>query len=349
MKRVFLVGASGWGNVGDDLIAVRIVDWLKKNGAEVVVSGGNRFPVPLPDGTRFICADGSVESRLRMIWSIVRSSHIVIGGGGLLDDRSPSFYRPFFRVARIAKAAGRPYSFVAVGVGPVRNESTREDYLQIVRHAAAVSVRDIESRDRLRKCGVDREIEVVSDPALWRRSAPNASPTDRFDLTINLRCWADRDGRRSEGLQGGLERITREVADCVNRLHGPGSRIALVSMSELDGDQDSAALEVLSGQLVGEVSKIYSCDMNEIDQVVNESRSVLSMRLHLCLIATSQGKPVVGIGYDPKIGQQGQVHGFSTVDLDGDFSAGKMEIALTRSLEVQHLEDRTPVLPSVPL
>ncbi|MFL1594958.1 polysaccharide pyruvyl transferase family protein [Rhodococcus ruber] len=332
MKRVLVVGASGWGNVGDDLIAVRIAEWLKPLGMKVVVAGGPIGQVPLPQGAEYVSSSGSTLSRVRLVYEIVRSRHVIIGGGGLLDDRSPTFYRPFARISRFARLIGRRYSLVSVGVGPIRNAGTAGDYQKIVDGASSVSVRDPESKNRLQSCGVRQHVDVVSDPALWATVTDNNRSSASFDLAINLRCWADSDGRRSDNFRRGTREIVDEVAEAVNTVFGPESSVVLVSMSKLEGDNDSTVLELLAEKLESKVDKVYSCQLSEVESAVQSSRHVLSMRLHLALMGVSYGKSVAGISYDAKISQQGRIWDFPVVDLDENYCSATIADALARSV-----------------
>ncbi len=277
-------------------------------------------------------ADGTIRARIRLIAAIMSADYILIGGGGLLDDRSPSFFRPYARVAQLARVLRKPYSLVAVGVGPIRHATTAQQYRKIADGARAVLVRDSESAERLRECGVTRAVDVVSDPALWR-SVQRAGEIPRFDAAVNLRCWEDREGRITGLFRGGLEGIVNEVAEALNQVYSADSSIALVSMSCLDGDDDSVALDLLDAKLDAITSKFYDCSLESVESVVSSSRQVISMRLHLCLIGVASGKPVVGIGYDPKIAQQGGIYGFRVVELDGSFSSHRVSGAITEPFD----------------
>lgn len=87
-------------------------------------------------------------------------------------------------------------------------------------------------------------------------------------------------------------------------------------------------LEALAGKLAAQVGRIYSGRPGEIEAAVTSAAAVLSMRLHLSLLAVAHGVPVGGIAYDPKVAQQGDMHGFPTTPLDAGFDASSVRLLL---------------------
>ena len=84
--RVLIVGAAGWNNAGDDLIALRISDWARRS-RKVRFLGGE----DIPHSSREQVV-GSTLGRLKAAKEILLANVVIIGGGGLLDDRYPTFF-----------------------------------------------------------------------------------------------------------------------------------------------------------------------------------------------------------------------------------------------------------------
>jgi polysaccharide pyruvyl transferase WcaK-like protein len=315
LTRILLVGASGWGNLGDDLIADRIVQRLSAQGDEVVVAGGpHRLGVMAPQ----VILGGSPRHRARAIWEAMRSDEIHIGGGGLFDDRDERQYRTYVRAARLAWMLRKPYRLVAVGVGPIRRPTTAAAYRWVFDHAASATVRDAASRARIVQAGSARPPEVVWDPALWSPE-PLAHIGPSHDVLVNLRGWEW--GERAEAPAAVPTRaVIDAVAEALNKRYPPEASIGLASMSTLAGHDDSQPLELLASRLHSRLTRYYGGDLARIDEAVAAAHLVLSMRLHLCLLGVARGVPVAGLAYDPKVSQQGAVHGFRTLELDNSFT-----------------------------
>lgn len=319
-RSVLIVGGAGWRNVGDDLIADRLIRRAMTAGHPVVVAGGpSRLPW-LPAGVRQVALSGGTLDRVRLLGEIARAREVWIGGGGLFDDRHPAFYRPFYRVARAARLLRTPFRVTAVGVGPIRREGTAGAYRWVFEHAASATVRDEASRERIRSTESRRLPEVVSDPALWQPGAGTLEPVSRHDLLVNLRKWEYGD-RTELPATTRTEAVVDAVAEALNQMYPPTATIGLVSMSAWPGDDDAGPLEALACRLRAQVSRYYGCDMAEVERLTAGAERVLSMRLHLCLLGVAHGVPTAAIAYDPKVEQQGRMHGFASVPLDGVSSA----------------------------
>lgn len=317
-ERILIVGAAGWKNVGDDLIAESIVEWVEGSGGRAQVVGGPYAHVS--GGSSPLFLSGKFADNLKVIGAVLACDYVVIGGGGLLDDRSPKFYRPFTRIAALCRLVRRKYAFVGIGVGPVQHEGTGKAYFNAVQGADRVLVRDTASKERLSDAGVTREVEIVNDPVLWTlEESSNVGPN--ADLVVNLRNWHSEDDPRLGYAGPSNHDIVEAVAEAINATHGSGSHVALVSMSGIADDNDAVLLEELKPRLRATVTTHYTHSPQDVTSTVTGAKMVLSMRLHACLLGAAHRKKVVGLAYDPKVTAQSKVHGFTAVSLDPGFMA----------------------------
>jgi polysaccharide pyruvyl transferase WcaK-like protein len=343
-ETVLIVGGAGWKNVGDDLIARSLKQWVSVDGRKIEIAGGPH-PHECVDAEKpRLALHGSLASRLRIAWRIARVDYVLIGGGGLLDDRIPLFYRPFTRTAFACRILRTPYSFAAIGVGPIRRGRTNRAYRDAVQGADRVFVRDQESKDRLLLAGMIRDAEIVADPVLWGQPETVKSNIQvRFDVAVNLRNWHSVE-RPRDGYDGPHDgQIIEAVSRAINATFGRDGRVALVSMSGLTGDDDSIMLEKLRAKLdADDVQTFYGSLPTEVERTLASSASILAMRLHACLLGARLGRQVIGLAYDPKIEQQGKSLGFTAIPLDQGFcEAGQDRIGKSfetapRELKVMH-------------
>lgn len=341
---LLLVGGSGWGNVGDDIVAQVLAREMGRTAERPDIVGGPLPPTVPIDRARRFTLDGSWRSRTRVARAVARASHVVIGGGGLLDDRMPHFHRQFTRVAALCRWARTPYSLVGIGVGPVRTEEARRAYAAAALGAHQVIVRDDESRRRLLDCAPTAAVQVADDPAVWEESGPTSAKRYRF--AVNLRHWVPQEG---DAGQVEPDAIVEPLAAFINAACDPTDEILLFSMSVLSGDSDAQVLERL-GSAVSARAALWEPGSGDIRAELAAAEAAVSMRLHGCLIAYSAGVPTVGLNYDPKVSQAGRRYGFEVIGLGEPFDASTMRAAVERAAEgAPRHADREPMIPRLSL
>ncbi|MFN3286121.1 MAG: polysaccharide pyruvyl transferase CsaB [bacterium] len=276
--RVAIFGYYGFGNLGDEAVLHAMVEHLREAlpGVELWVLSGDPAETERTHGVR-----GVPRTDLRAVRRLFRSSDLVCSGGGsLFQDvtswRSPLFYGLLHELAR-----GTPVLVYAQGIGPLRRRTSRAVTRRAMEGAAAITVRDQDSADRLRELGVERPVEVVCDPALGL-SASASHPQDRT-LVVSVRPWPGVSWSR---LLEALRRAARqaELQPRVVCLH----RVA-----------DLSASEELAVQLGSDL--VVPSSPREALEAVAGARVVVGMRLHALVLAAAAGVPFVGVAYDPKV------------------------------------------------
>jgi polysaccharide pyruvyl transferase WcaK-like protein len=305
MRPVLIVGAAGWLNVGDDLIAQQLGSYVRANGMVPRLVGG---PAVESVGPGFVMKS-SVGSRLRLAGQIAGASAVLIGGGGLLDDRQSNFFRPFTRVASVARLARTPYAFIGLGVGPVRTDEAARAYRAAVAGAEAVMVRDSDSFQRLVEIGCDSaKIQIVGDPVLWGRQQRSSSTTRRW--AVNLRQWSRSSADAGFGFDP--DELVASLAEALTARVGRYDTVTLVSMSDLPGDDDKLPLDALR-LAAGRSDWQIVTGADEAVRALEQAQGVISMRLHGCLVGARAGRAVLGLAYEPKVEQQAARCGFASL------------------------------------
>lgn len=339
LDQILIVGAAGWQNTGDDLLAAELRDYVADNGHRSRLVGGPRVrAIDEVDGLEM---GGSIRERFALVRAIARSGGVLIGGGGLLDDRRTLFYRPFTRAAAVARVFRVPYAFVGVGVGPIRSARTARNYRCAVRGARRTLVRDQESAERLIEIGCAAEdIEVVGDPVTWRSRRSSSQRT--YEWAVNLREWEP--SSMDEGFMFDAERVTENIARRLAEVVDENDRVVLVSMSELKGDDDRVALERLR-LAAGHPEWPIVSGLDVASRTLEDSRNVLSMRLHGCLVAARAGARVLGLAYEPKVVQQARRVGFVSLSVEDAAKPAPLREAIASMREAQDSSGSSPVWP----
>jgi polysaccharide pyruvyl transferase CsaB len=306
-RTVLLAGGAGWGNVGDDAIALATAVLLQEEAPDlrVVVAGGD--PVLIRNSTGLPAERltwRSPRAAARLLTLIRRSSAVLIGGGGLLQDRLPNFYRPYLLLALAAKGLRRPVVIHAVGAYPPRTGAFRLLLRAALSRADAVSVRDEFSRRNLAAAGVNRPVVVTGDPAITLRPpAGVARPqTDERPLiAVSLRPWyhlgAVTPGGDAGELIGNLARCLDAVVDAA------GCRLLFIPMQFGGPDDDGRTQrQVLSRMERAEAADLVArpCPLDTL-AAISRCDLLIGMRLHANILAAASGVPSIALGYDSKV------------------------------------------------
>lgn len=169
--RIILSGYYGFGNLGDELILLAILQMLDTLGTDtrvIVLSA-------CPERTMRIHGVEAVNRWNPVaVWQAIRASDVVIsGGGGLLQDatsrQSPLYY---LEVINLALRCRKKVMVWAQGIGPLSTPWLQRRVLQTLSRVAAISVRDERSREWLVFHGLPPDrVALAADP-VWALQWP---------------------------------------------------------------------------------------------------------------------------------------------------------------------------------
>lgn len=315
-KHIVLSGFYGASNVGDELILRSISDRMQSAdpSAQVWVAAENPDQVERAHGLQSFPR----KSLPHALHAARTASAVVLGGGGLWHDytfeRSGGllglFDTPQISIAgfgalpMLGRMFDAPFHVVGMGIGPLDDPDARRMVRFIGGQAETVMVRDEESAEHARQVlpfpdRVRQAPDVVY--ALELQGSPEPEEIAAFRAAgyrvvgLNLRPWAQTD-----------EEQLAETVAAVLRAHSRAEPIAIVGIPMQAGERmDPLALERVAARLGDAVPALVLNAPLGTDQLVATLGAVdflVSMRLHACLLAHRLGKPVVGIAYDPKVG-----------------------------------------------
>lgn len=323
--RIVISGFYGAGNAGDEAILASLLAGLRARGYRDITVFSIR-----PDWTSRQHGVASVyRGWRRQLWTKVRTlarTHVFIsGGGGLLQDATPTFlFRgpvPYYLlIATLARLLGCWVLFLGQGVGPLRGRWVRFLTRLLANHADAITVRDAGSLGLLAEVGVTRpprwlaaDFVFAAPPPDPQRAAAVAAregldPGGRW-LAVSVRSWPGSE-RFFPELAAFLEHVLARDADL---------RVVLVPM---EGAMDHAAAEQLVAYMSQGTSGVGRPDGRErvasarqrvhilqadyeaadLEAFVARAWLAVGMRLHFLLFAARAGVPVLALAYDPKVG-----------------------------------------------
>jgi len=269
--RVAVSGYYGFGNTGDEAIALAITRELKGAGhtplllsntpAETVrLYGGESAPRMKPLG---------------LLGALARSQVVLSGGGGLLQDGTSARTLTYYLgVIRLARGLGKRVVVFNQSVGPLSEAGGR-------RVAAALKgvpliVRDRGSLETLRGLGL--EGRLGGDPALLLSPTPGLTP-DPAHVIVAPR--------------GDVTAAAPALAGTVRRLRAEGRRVTALSFMPSHDDEAAHAL--------GADTVLSTRDPQQALDAIAASGFVIGVRLHAVILAAAAGVPFAGVAYDPKV------------------------------------------------
>ena len=283
--RVFVVGAYGTRNVGDEAI----FDGARRrypNAIQLYINAPRSLPAV------------EVYSMLRGGNKFRPEDTLVIGGGGLLYDAEA--IRIFINLALRAREAGS-----AVRIERIGCEAAQPDYhdviIELFRLADSISVRSSTSQQIVRDiCG--SEVEWQDDFALELAGDLPQSPPRRGHIPrIGLVTGGDHMEEIGSLIELVLENTSDRAAAPVRFVHIPHSvsHVALRNNDEVVGAKIAAGINgFLDGRQNAFIRTPFSDDPQEVLRTYAGLDGLISRRFHGLVFAHMMDLPVLGLPGD---------------------------------------------------
>jgi polysaccharide pyruvyl transferase CsaB len=295
-------GYYGCGNAGDEAVLAGIQEGLARRG------GGQVELLALsqaPEETRALHGLRAVHRmRMREVRSAIRSSDLLLSGGGSLlqDTTSARSLLYYLFIVRLALAYRVPVMFYAQGLGPLRRPLSRVLVRGVAERAAFITVRDPASERLLREIGVTNpRVEVTADPAFALSPAPEAE-VDRLLQQAGIPVGEPLIGVALRPWGGAGEQSFEPYARLLTELeHACASRVVLLPM-QIPGDVTFAE-EVAQATGTPEHFPIVrqAAPPSVLLGLTAQLQAVVAMRLHTLIFAAHAAVPPFALAYDPKV------------------------------------------------
>lgn len=269
--KVAVSGYYGFGNTGDEAIALAITRELKKYGASPLLLSNT----PEQSAALYGCESAQRMQVLPLLRAVARSQVLFSGGGGLLQDKTSARTLTYYLlVIRLAKLLRRHVVVFNQSVGPLSAEGGRR--VASALRGTQVIVRDQGSLDTLGRLGVRGELG--GDPALLLEATPGVR----------------RDANRVVvAPRGDVTEATERLQQVVAQLRTEGRQVTALSFMP---EQDDAAAHALGADEV-----ISTRDPQVALDTIAGSGYVIGVRLHAVILAAASRTPFCGVAYDPKV------------------------------------------------
>ncbi|UFJ39137.1 polysaccharide pyruvyl transferase CsaB [Brevibacillus humidisoli] len=300
MPRILISGYYGFNNAGDDVVLYGIITGLRREQPHISLSVLSNQPERT---TSLFGIPAHNRWRLATILrELKRCDLLVMGGGTLMQDvTSPRSVLYYLGIVSIAKLLGKPVVFYAQGFGPILHRTSRFLIKQVVNRVDVITVRDFESGEDFKACGVTKApVFVTADPALTIHPADIEEEQGKqllknlySDHSKPLVAFSVRDWKQEEA----FKQIIAQAADFYIE---QGWNVLFVPMhypSDLTPSRQIMSLMRQPGAKLLE----QPVSFHEIMSVLKQCDYVVGMRLHSLILACVLNIPFTGISYDPKI------------------------------------------------
>jgi polysaccharide pyruvyl transferase CsaB len=284
----FLSGYYGYENAGDEAVLAAMLEALagQKPSAHFTVTSGNPAATNERYGRQGVRAIGR-QSPGALTQNIRACDVFLSGGGSLLQDvtslRNAVYYTGLLRMARLAR---KPTMIYAQGIGPLQKSVSRKLVRIAATHARAVTVRDKDSAQLLRRIGVRRPIEVTADP-VWALTPDYVDPKTRRGVWLAaLRPWSGN----------GFDLASPKTIE----LWHAATESKIMRYIPMQPHADGPVMQpyVVAGDELVDTNNLHP---RAVMARCGTGEAMIAMRLHALIFAAAQGVPCVAVNYDPKV------------------------------------------------
>ena len=277
-SELVVAGYYGFGNLGDEAIRVALREALAKRGIDTLWLTAR--PQTKDEIDR--------RSLLQLFTALRRSRALVLGGGGLLQNRTSGrsllYYLGLIGLARMAR---RPVFLLGQGIGPIDGRVARLLTRVALKGTSYIGCRDRGSVSFLRTLGLN----AVIDGDLFFLLPPVEAPPIRSSLVRHIiLCLkgAKDDAEMIEKIVHMLDEVSRETKISVTLL-------------PFFPAQDLALSEKIASRLNIPCRIVHADSIDNTMHVLERADLVISSRLHGLEFALRAGAPMIAITEDQKI------------------------------------------------
>jgi polysaccharide pyruvyl transferase CsaB len=287
--RVFLAGAFGQGNPGDEALLSAFAEGLLDH--RPVVASTNPSATVAEHGLPAVSRDDLA----RIVQLIARADAVVVAGGTVFKSLHPACGRPPLALLRrtaalaaMTRALRKPLALVGVGAAPLEGATARRLARAIVHSADLLILRDEESAVHLAAIGAPTPFRVGADPAWILVPDPEDTARPSGGPVVVALSHLAGGPDLADKLAAGLE----PIADA-------GIPVRLDPWQP-DGDRELAA--AVAARL-GDRAQIAPApaDLDAARAGMTGARLVLAQRFHSLVAAASAGVPALAVAHEPKL------------------------------------------------
>lgn len=298
-KKILISGYYGFDNSGDDAILKAMVKDIKAYNDNVKITAFSNNPT----FTKKIYDINAINRfGIKDVIKAIKDCDLFISGGGSLlqDITSTRSLLYYITLMKLAKLFNKPVMVYANGIGPINRKINRFLTRKILNKVDLITLRDEDSEIFLKELEVENDsIYVTADPVFTLEPTKEeiilgifekeGIPGDKPLVGVSVRNW-----RSAENLIDTVASAINYIIDEYN------ANVVLIPMHyPEDLDISNSILDRVTEEGSYILKNKYSVE--DIMGITKRLEMIIAMRLHSLIYAATQGVPMVGIVYDPKI------------------------------------------------
>lgn len=326
--RVGLFGLLGAGNLGNDASVEAILQYLRTDHPGAVVdamcTGWERMParygiaaVPfmweqqrrLPGGVLGVGLRvlGRGIDIVRIAAWVRRHDVVIVPGMGIMEASLPinPWGVPFalFTMSASGRIFRTKVALVSAGATPAKHPMTARLFTSAAGLAAYRTFRDPDSREVLRKQGLDTSGDAIYPDLVFTVPAAPAAAIDPLSVGVGVMSYygSNEDRERAQEIYASY---VGKLKEFVRWLIDGGRSVQLFVGDECDQPVvDQIVSDIRERHPDIDPSRINGDPVTtfpELTQRLAPVALVVATRFHNVVFALKQGKPVISLGYSPK-------------------------------------------------
>ncbi len=283
-KKIMIFGASGCGNVGDDLIGLVLTNYLQKKlpKSEVILEPQNHHQ------------------------DIAQADIVIVGGGGLIYDYDINNVHNYCSVVHRANSFRIPVYFMGMGVQHVFSAEAKKEYqgaINIVKHISTRGNEDTEFISNELKYPVQniitsRDVVFLYDDVFGKQRLDYTFKinTNKPKLALSLADWrlGDNYSKIEDGLKKGyddyrayLEKTLPSLSDVFD--------VKIICQASEDIELSNEILGLIDNSELIKFDSIQ--ESSRLIDVYSSVDFVITNRYHGLIAAIISNKPVIGAAF----------------------------------------------------
>lgn len=249
----------------------------------------------------------SIKPKSNKYWEeLIKSSDgVIIGGGQLITDNSSFFSPKIYQIVKLAQKHNKPFTILGCGVGENIGIQAKKTYKKIFNKAVYVSLRDIESANKVRSF-IDKEIFVNVNPdlafALETKRTTEKLCNKKIICGFNimpLSFFKSFDASLKDMDEAHYLSFWKKLAEgAINA----GMQVVIMTNGNLqDYQQAKAVYQMLLENSIEATLFDRALQPSTLYEQIRKIDCLVAMRMHSGIIAKAFGKQVAVLVWDQKI------------------------------------------------
>jgi polysaccharide pyruvyl transferase CsaB len=306
--KIVITGNYGAGNIGDEMILEGLINAINNCNKEakiVVLKNDDKFPSGLRSLVKSFFKSEKKAKKL-----VKECDYFILGGGGLFGSLTLKANIIWGVQALMAYYYKKPVIMYGQSVGELKGSFRKWLVKHIFQKAKLITVRDQESKNRLKLLGITKKIHVIPDLAFNIPYKPKENAKKTIILALRQRANTKKK----------FITLTAKYLDWL--IEEKGFEVNIINFQE---PPSKDADELLHEKVISEMKKKSETrvvpnpeNTEDLLNVIGKSTLLVGMRLHSIISAIKAETPFLALSYAPKVKDMLNYAGLEQYMLDAD-------------------------------